>query len=357
VRAAVFHGRGDLRLEELPEPEPGPGEVKLRVRFAGICGTDLHELDHGPIFTPGDRAHPLTGVTNPVILGHELAGEVVAAGEGVDDLAPGTLVAVDPIEACETCAFCRAGTPTLCPRRAAHGLSRAGGAFSEHTVVKRSMAHAIPAGVEPRAAAVVEPLSVGLHAVRRARLAAGDSALVLGLGPIGIAVALGLRTLGVEPIVSDPSPRRREAARALRLPHVLDPGRDDVVATVRELTDGRGVDAAFDAAGVPASLDTALDAVAGGGAVVLVAVPLEPVRIAVPRLRRAEATLVASGGALSHEFDDVIALVAAGAYELEPWTTTIAFDEIPRGFEALRRQEQVKVLVDVAGTIGTTGAG
>jgi len=236
--------------------------------------------------------------------------------------------------------------------RAAHGLSRAGGGFSELTVIKRGMAHVVPAAVGPRNAAVVEPLSVGLHAVRRGRLQPGTTAAVFGLGPIGIAVVLGLHATGVETIVSDPSERRREAARALGCRQVLDPRSDDVVAALRDLTGGRGVDGAFDAAGVPATLDAALDGVAFDGVVVLVAVPLAPIAIEIPRMRRAEAHLTASGGATAQDFADVIGFLGAGVYDLEPWTTTIPFDEIlPLGFDALRRQEQVKVLVDVAGTI------
>jgi (R,R)-butanediol dehydrogenase/meso-butanediol dehydrogenase/diacetyl reductase len=209
------------------------------------------------------------------------------------------------------------------------------------------MAHAVPATLDARDAAVVEPLAVGLHAVRRGALEAGTTAAVFGLGPIGIAVALGLRATGVDAIVSDPSAARREAARALGFRHVLDPAADDVVAALRDLTGGRGVDGAFDAAGVPATLDAAFDGVAVRGVVVLVAVPLQPVEIAVPRLRRVEAQLTASGGGVAQDFEDVIGFLASGAYDLGPWTTTIAFDDLLDGFDALRRQERVKVLVDI----------
>src|ERR1700726_1632445 len=102
MRAAVFYGRQDLRLEDVPEPPAGPGKIKLRVLYNGICGSDLHEYYDGPI-TTRDTPHPLTGVKNPVILGHELSGEVVSCGAGVDDPAPGDLVAVEPLETCGRC--------------------------------------------------------------------------------------------------------------------------------------------------------------------------------------------------------------------------------------------------------------
>ncbi|MBM3677927.1 MAG: butanediol dehydrogenase, partial [Actinobacteria bacterium] len=133
MRAARFHGRRDLRLEEIPEPAPGPGDVLLRVLYAGICGTDVHELEHGPIFTPGSTPHPLTGVVNPVVLGHELSGEVVAVGEEVTRVRAGDLVAVYPLETCGACPACAAGATNLCPLRAGHGLARGHGAFAELT--------------------------------------------------------------------------------------------------------------------------------------------------------------------------------------------------------------------------------
>jgi (R,R)-butanediol dehydrogenase/meso-butanediol dehydrogenase/diacetyl reductase len=127
MRAAVFHGREDLRLEEVPEPTPGAGEVKLRVQFNGICGSDLHEYYDGPITTRATDPHPLTGVKNPVILGHELSGVVVDVGEGIEDLERGDLVAVEPVETCGRCLFCRAGQYNHCGLLAFHGYNRNGG--------------------------------------------------------------------------------------------------------------------------------------------------------------------------------------------------------------------------------------
>src|SRR6476619_2564570 len=115
MRAAVYHGRRDLRLEDVPEPVPQAGDVKLRVRYNGICGSDLHEYYAGPITTRASEPHPLTGVTNPVIFGHELCGEVVALGAGVEDLNVGDLVAVEPLETCGHCLACGSGRYNHCP--------------------------------------------------------------------------------------------------------------------------------------------------------------------------------------------------------------------------------------------------
>ena len=143
MRAAVYYGREDVRLVDVAEPSPGPGEVKLRVLYNGICGSDLLEYYEGPITTRVEP-HPLTGVKNPVILGHELSGEVVQLGAGTEDLAIGDRVAVEPLETCGHCLSCRGGQYNHCSLLAFHGYNRAGGGLSEFTVVRRSMAHRLP---------------------------------------------------------------------------------------------------------------------------------------------------------------------------------------------------------------------
>ena len=354
MRAARFHGREDVRLELVPEPDAGPGEVKLRVLYAGICGTDVHEYYEGPLFTPGRTPHPLSGVTNPVILGHEMSGEVVEIGSGVSGVRVGDLVAVEPLQTCGDCIYCGSGSYNLCPTRAAHGLSRAGGAFSEYTTVTERMAHRLPPEIDSVRGALVEPMTVGMHAARRAAVQVGGKALVLGAGPIGLASALSLAALGVSVIVSDPSARRREAARELGFEHVFDPSAEDVAGAVLELTKGVGVDASIDAAGVPSALEVALDATRANGSVVVVAVPLAPITLEIPRFRRAEVRLTMSAGPVAVDWADVIRLMAEGCFPAGEWIEMIAFDDIvTSGFEPLHRQEQVKVLIDVAGTIGT----
>ena len=140
MRAAVFHGRCDLRLEDVPEPRAGAGEVKLRVLYNGICGSDLHEYYHGPL-TTRTTPHPLTGIKNPVILGHELSGEVIEIGAGIEDLSIGERVAVEPVETCGTCMYCTSGQYNHCGMLAFHGYNRGSGGLAQFSVVKRSMAH------------------------------------------------------------------------------------------------------------------------------------------------------------------------------------------------------------------------
>ena len=351
MRAALYYGREDLRLEDVAEPETGPGDVKLRVLYAGICGSDLHEYYAGPVFTRADEPHPFSGVTNPVIIGHELCGEVVEVGPGVEGISEGELIAVEPVETCGQCEACLTGR--RCTQYAIHGYTRTSGAFSEYTMIKERMAHKVPTRLGARTGALVEPMSVGMIAAKRAGLAAEQTAVLHGAGPIGIGVLLALRAWGVDVVVSDPSERRREAVRSLGVTHVLDPIDTDVVGAVKELTDGAGAAASIDAAGVPAALDAAIRSTAPDGRVVLVAVPLKPLEIDVGRFHQSRVFLTASTGTspTPDAFREVIELMAAGHYPADGWTETIAFDDVvEEGFEALHRQEKVKVLIDVAGT-------
>lgn len=347
MRAARYYGNRDLRLEDVPEPVLRRDELLLRVQVAGICGTDVHEYYDGPIFTRASEPHPLTGVKNPVILGHEFCGAVVEVGADVDDVPIGSLVVANPLETCGRCVNCLEGAFNLCPLRAAHGLTRAGGAFSDLTTVKRSMAHVLPEGVTVEQGALAEPMAVALRAVIRTGAERGQVVAVHGAGPIGIGVLLALRARGIETIASDPSAVRRQSLAALGFEHVLDPAETDVVTAIRELTNGRGADHSVDAAGVPTALGSALATTAGDGTVMMVAVPLRPIELHRRLFARAEVRLTSSTG-VRDEFPETIASIARGDYPLEGWVTTIGFDDlIGEGFEPLHRQEKVKVLVDM----------
>jgi len=346
MRAALYYGRQDLRLSEAPEPTPGPGEVKIRVLYNGICGSDLHEYYDGPV-TTRSTPHPLTGVQNPVIMGHELSGEVVALGEGVEDFAIGNLVAVEPAETCGQCLYCRLEQYNHCPLLAIQGYNRAGG-LAEYTVVKQRLAHRLPRGVSALQGALIEPLSIAWHTVNRCAVSAGQTVAVHGAGPIGAGVFLTLKRRGVEAIVVDPSPARRAALTALGARTVLDPNACDVVAAIRDLTGGRGAHASIDAAGGAKAFSAMLHGTRIDGTAVVVAIHHEPVVIPPFDLLMPEVYL--TGVALSvNAFPSVIAEMARGSYPLEGWVETIPFDGvIEQGIERLRRQEGMKIVVDVA---------
>ena len=349
MRAAVFYGREDLRLESVPEPQPGPGDVKLRVRYNGICGSDLLEYYDGPV-TTRTTPHPLTGVTNPVILGHELCGEVVALGAGVADLMPGDLVAVEPLETCGHCIYCGSGQYNHCPLVAFHGYNRAGGGLAEYTVVKRGMAHRLLPGMTALQGALIEPLGIAWHTVVRCAVEAGQTVAIHGAGPIGVGVFLTLRRRGVEAIIVEPSAARRAVLASLGARSLVDPTSCDAVSAIRDLTGGRGAHASVDAAGVPGAFHAMLHGTRVDGTAVVVAIHHHPLVIPPFDLLMPEVRL--TGVAMSvNAFPSVIAEMARGSYPLDGWVETIPFaGVVDSGIERMRRHEGMKILVDVAGT-------
>lgn len=350
MRAAVYHGRCDVRIEDVPEPKVRPGDVKLRVRYNGICGSDLHEYFDGPITTRTTEPHPLTGVKNPVIMGHEFSGEVIEVGDGVTDLSKGDLVAVEPLETCGRCIHCRSGHYNHCPLVAFHGYNREGGGLSDFTVVKRSMAHKLPKGVTPLQGALIEPMSVAYHTADRCRVESGQTVAIHGAGPIGVGVHLALKRRGVKTVVIDPSAARRTVLTSLGASHAIDPTGIDVVSAVRDLTGGRGAHASVDAAGVPAAFRAALLGTGVNGTVVVVAIHGQP--LVIPPFDILMPEVYLTGVAMfCNTFPKVIAEMAAGAYPTTGWVETIPFtDLIDGGFERLHRQEGMKLLVEIAKT-------
>ncbi len=349
MRAILYHGREDVRLENIPEPSPKTGEVKLRVRYNGICGSDLHEYYHGPLMSR-TRPHPLTGVKNPVVLGHEFSGEVMEQGRGVDDLKTGDLVAVEPIQTCGTCYWCGTGQYNHCPRPAVHGYNREGGGLAEFTVVPRAMVHKLPAGVSAQHGALVEPMAVSYHAVVRAQPRAGQTIAVHGGGPIGVGAFLALKALGdIQVVVCEPSPERRPILARLGAEHLLDPGSVNVVEAIHAMTGGRGADASIDAAGVPAAFKAALASTAPMGHLVVVAMHMEPFPFNALSLLAGEVNITGSK-TYCNDFPAVIELMTRGAYPLDGWVTTIPLEGfIDQGIVPLSQQQATKIMVDVAG--------
>jgi (R,R)-butanediol dehydrogenase/meso-butanediol dehydrogenase/diacetyl reductase len=349
MRAIRYHGREDVRLDDIPEPAPKPGEVKIRVLYNGICGSDLHEYYHGPMLTM-TRPHPLTGIQNPAVLGHEFAGEVVELGRGVDDLKPGDLVAVEPIQTCGTCHWCRSGQYNHCPRPAIHGYNREGGGLAEFTVVLRSMAHKLPGKVSARHGALVEPMAVSYHAVARAHPKPVQTIVVHGGGPIGVGALLALKALDdIEVIICEPSAERRAILSRLGAERLLDPGSINVVEAIRDLTGGRGADASIDAAGVAPAFKAALASTAPMGHLVVVAMHMEPFQFNALSLLAGEVTITGAK-TYCNDFPAVIELMTRGAYPLDGWVSTIPMEDfVERGIVPLSRQQATKIMVDVAG--------
>jgi len=345
MRAVRMHWTEDLRVEEVDEPAPGPGEVKIKNAYCGICGSDLH-FYFAPLPDDYDYPqHPLTGAGLPQILGHEFSGTVVALGDGVTEVAVGDRVAVWPVYYCGTCAACRQGRYNTCRMIGFHGLDSNGGGMAEYTTIAASKVRLLPASVDLRMGALVEPMAVGWHAVERSGIKAGGAALIAGAGPIGIGLWFALKAKGVTRVlVSEPSPSRRDVIAQLGA-RVIDPVQEDLAAAVARLTSGDGVDAAFDAAGVGPALTSAIPLLTPGGVVVMVAIHERPVDFQPTALVMGETEICGSLAYLPADFDAVIAAMADGAYDTTGWVEEIGFDEVSGAMRTLRSGKGAKFLV------------
>jgi len=329
-RSLRLHGTGDLRLHEEPAPEPREGETLVRITAVGICGSDLHWFGEGAI---GD-----TGLTRPLVLGHEMAGVTP----------DGRRVAVDPAVPCLTCALCLEGHSNLCEevRFAGHGLDDGGlrewMAWPERCLVP------LPASLDKGDGAMLEPLGVALHAVELAHVRPGSRVGVFGCGPIGL-LALQVARLagGVELFATDLAerPHRLEAARALGAVVVaVDGGRE--AGAIREATGGAGLDVAIELAGANAAVDAAVEAVRPGARVVLAGIPSEErTSFRAATARRKGLSLVLSRR-MKHVYPRAIRLVQSGRVDLRSLVThSFPLERGPEAFAAAARREGLKVLV------------
>lgn len=289
---------GDLRVERRPAPEPGPGEVLLRVRRVGICGTDMH-------IYRGTQPY----LSYPRVMGHELSGEVVSAPEG-SGLGEGDHAYVMPYLSCGTCPACAKGKPNCCMNIRVLGVHVDGG-LCEYLAVPAGFVRKVE-GVSLDEAAMVEFLAIGAHAVRRARLAPGQSVLVVGAGPIGIAATLFAKLAGAAVTVLDARSDRlafcREHLGADRVVTLS----DDTPRALAELTDGVFFDVVFDATGSATAMQQGFAYVAHGGTYVLISVVSADITFSDPEFHKREMSLLASRNATLEDFDHVLAAIRAG---------------------------------------------
>ncbi|PFG68391.1 (R,R)-butanediol dehydrogenase/meso-butanediol dehydrogenase/diacetyl reductase [Propionibacteriaceae bacterium ES.041] len=349
MRAARYFGNRDLRIEEVPVPAVQPGTVKVRVEWCGICGTDLHEFEDGPIFAPTpDAPHPISGESVPLTLGHEFAGVVAEVGAGVEGFSPGDRVVVEPFIVCGECEFCTAGDYNLCVRGGFIGLSGGGGGFSEFVVAPVERVYAL-GDLSTEVGALVEPIAVGYHAVRRSGIEPGQTAVVFGAGPIGLVTMACLRAIGVEQVISvEMSAIRKEKAPAAGATLVLDPSTDDIPARIREQTGGLGTDVAFECVGLSPALQAALDSTRNGGTVVNVSIWGHKAEIDMFGLVMRELNLIGTS-AYCGDHAAVIELLQQGRIDAEQFITgRIGVEDIvDGGFRQLieNKDENVKILV------------
>jgi L-iditol 2-dehydrogenase len=309
MRAVVYRGVDDLRLETVPLPEIGPGELLMKVAACGVCGTDLKKIHTG--------SH-----SAPRIFGHEMAGTVVAAGRGAADFAIGERVVVHHHVPCGECYYCRKHTFAQCPVYkkvgATAGFEPSGGGFAEYIrvmdwiVANRGVVR-IPAGIPFEQAAFLEPVNTVLKAVKLLNLVADETVLVIGQGPIGVMLAALARRTGARVLTSDLYPERHAIAAKFGLNDPIDAGRENVVEKAFAATDGRGADAVILAVGGTVLIQTAMDAVRPGGKVMLFAqTQHERANFDPGAVCMDEKTLLGSYSASAEILDEVTGLVFGG---------------------------------------------
>lgn len=264
MKALVLKEYNKFAYEDVPLPDIGDSDVLVGVRACGICGSDVHGMDGST-----GRRKP------PIIMGHEAAGVIAQVGAKVTEWRPGDRVTFDSTVYCGECWFCRRGQINLCDNRRVLGVScddyRRHGAFAEYVAIPERILYRLPEAVTFEQAAMVEALSVAVHAVGRVRLSPHDTAVVVGTGMIGLLVVQALRAAGCGSIVAvDVEPNKLKLARRLGADVTLVAGKDDVAAVVQERTEGRGADLAFEAVGISPTIQTAVSCLRKGGSLVLV---------------------------------------------------------------------------------------
>jgi (R,R)-butanediol dehydrogenase/meso-butanediol dehydrogenase/diacetyl reductase len=350
VRAARFHGKSDIRIEDLDIPKiKEQDEVLVEVQWCGICGTDLHEYVVGPIVTPVSP-HPLTGATLPQTLGHEFSARVVEAGAQVTDVAVGDRVAIMPAIVCGRCRFCRQGLGHLCVRFACTGLSAETGGLAQYAVLKEYQVAKLPDGVSDLEGAVVEPASVAAYGIDRVGVRGGDVVLITGAGPIGVLSAMYADALGASTVViAEPNPNRAALARQMDIGPVIDPTQDGFAEFIDDLTNGGGVDVVAECSGTTPGLTTAMNSVRTRGSIVQTGLHTKPATIDAMRLSAKDISYVGSWCYLITDWPRIIRLIASGKYPVSKAVTSrIGLEDVvTQGFDVLvdPTGDQLKVLV------------
>jgi len=266
MNAAVLNRPLDIEVKQVPIPVPKGDEVLLKVHCIGICGSDVHYYEHGKI---GRYV-----VEAPIILGHELSGVVVQVGEQVTGVAAGDRVAVEPGVTCGRCGYCKSGRYNLCPDVVFMATPPVDGAWAEYVTIRSDFVFKLPDTMSFEQGALIEPFSVGIHAMNRGRVTPADRVLVTGLGPIGLLAVQAAKMYGVTEIyATDVVPFRRELAIQMGATAVFDPSRENVGERLAEMTDGHGADVLIETSGNARAVGDAITTVRRGGRVVLVGMP------------------------------------------------------------------------------------
>ncbi len=322
--AAVYRGNRAFEVVRRASAAPAPGEAAIRVAYCGICGTDMHVF-HGNMDTR---------VGFDRVIGHEMSGTVAALGEGCENLAVGQRVVVRPLDHCDDCPACHAGHRHVCHNLKFLGLDT-DGAFQEWWTVPAHTLHALPDTLGLDHAALIEPVAVACHDVRLSGLASGETALVIGGGPIGILVASVAREAGGEVLVSEVNPNRLAVARSLGF-DALNPLEDDLGGEVHRRTGGKGADVVFEVSGTQAGVDAMTEVASVRARIVMVAIHASRPQIDLFRFFWRELRLMGARVYEPEDYDAAIGIVARGGIAADTVITHVSpLDSVQEAFEAL----------------------
>jgi L-iditol 2-dehydrogenase len=324
MKAIYYPAWDELELRDVPEPSPKPGEVVLRVAAAGICGSELHGfVTHSARRTP------------PAIPGHEFCGQVSEVGPGVTGYQQGDWVGVNSVIACGQCADCLDANGHLCRDGEVFGMKRPGG-FAEYCAVPVSTLLHLPGSVSPVQGSLLEPLANGVHALSLTSQRFPETVVILGAGAIGLFALQVAKASGALRLMSaDVSDARLDVASQLGAETVFNPGKQDVVAAVQQMTRGRGADVVIDAVGAAETRDAAVKMARRGGEVVWLGLHDDPTQLSGFDVVLGERKVLGSFAVTHHDLRTAIGLFAHGKITLDPWVRTFPLSEGVQVFRQL----------------------
>ncbi|MBC8325298.1 MAG: galactitol-1-phosphate 5-dehydrogenase [Verrucomicrobia subdivision 3 bacterium] len=345
MKALLLEEYKKLTVTEMPLPEVGGRDVLVQIRACGICGSDIHGFDG----SSGRRVPPL-------IMGHEASGVVSGIGGEVTNVKEGDRVTFDSMVSCGACDFCARGQMNLCDDRRVLGVScedyRQHGCFAEYAVVPEHIIYPMPDNLPFEHAAMIEPVSVAVHAVKRTPIAAGDTAVVVGAGMIGLLVVQALKAAGCDKVIAvDLADEKLALAQTLGADIGINPKTSDAVAAIHDATDGRGADIAMEVVGATPTVQTAIEATRKGGHVTLIGNLAPTVDFPLQSVVTRELTVYGSC-ASNGEYPECIDLLANGTFQVEPLITAKAtLEEGPDWFDRLFAAEAglMKVILQPSG--------
>lgn len=335
MKAAVMRGIGNIAMEDYPDPEMGPDQIKVKIAFCGLCGTDPENLEGRFGLVPPEA------YKQPRVIGHEASGTIVEVGKNIKSYQVGQRVAMNFSGACGACYYCRNKMEHFCRRRIP-----ASGSFAEYAVYPESAMYVLPDDISLEIGALLEPVSVAVHAIDLANVRPGSTVAISGAGPIGLlCLEIALKAGAARAMVSEPIVEKRAIAKKLGADIVVDPLKEDLLAAGKKLTDGRGFDTVIEASGNLGAAKQAISLADNGGTIVWAAVYGKDAEISVlPFLMYAKELTIRCVWISPYSFPRALNLLSK--LELKPLITDIVpLKDIKKAFELHKKGKSIKILI------------